>query len=121
MRRRLYLAVATILLFSIIGVGWRYTVYAQRKGWIPPDPESVRVAEKEYQSQVKQVLRANQLYDSGVTMTKVIYADGRREYTVRIHNRELSKRRDYEQKELLKELYDIKLPFSGCEIHHEIF
>ena len=84
MKRNIFYVVTTILLLLLIIFFSRETVYAQREGRVAVDSEVQKQIEKEYVEQVKEILDGHHLSNSGVMMTKVIYGDGRRVYTVKI-------------------------------------
>ena len=75
--------------------------------------------EKEYVEQVKEILDGHHLSNSGVMMTKVIYGDGRREYTVKINNRVIQQMTSYEQAQLKTEMEKISFPLPNCSFTYE--
>ena len=87
MKRNIFYVITTILLLLLIIFFSRETVYAQREGRIAVDSEVQKQIEKEHVEAVKDILSEHNLSNSGVMMTKVIYGDGKREYTVKINNR----------------------------------
>lgn len=117
MKRSVFIMI-TILLSAMIVISCRQTVQAQRESRVLADAQSVHLMETEYETKVKEVLRANNLTNAGVMMTKVIYADGRREYTVKIHDRRLEKLSADDRAKLLMQLSEIGFPLSECQIFH---
>ena len=118
MKRNIFYVVTTILLLLIVFFS-RETVYAQREGRIAVDSEVQKQIEKEYVEQVKEILDGHHLSNSGVMMTKVIYGDGRREYTVKINNRVIQQMTSYEQAQLKTEMEKISFPLPNCSFTYE--
>ena len=119
MKRNIFYVVTTILLLLLIIFFSRETVYAQREGRIAVDSEVQKQIEKEYVEQVKEILDGHHLSNSGVMMTKVIYVDGRREYTVKINNRVIQQMTSYEQAQLKTEMEKISFPLPNCSFTYE--
>ncbi|MBQ5675320.1 MAG: hypothetical protein IIV45_09615 [Lachnospiraceae bacterium] len=119
MKRNIFYVVTTILLLLLIIFFSRETVYAQREGRIAVDSEVQKQIEKEYVEQVKEILDGHHLSNSGVMMTKVIYVDGRREYTVKINNRVIQQMTSYEQAHLKTEMEKISFPLPNCSFTYE--
>lgn len=118
MKRNIFYVVTTILLLLIVFFS-RETVYAQREGRVAVDSEVQKQIEKEYVEQVKEILDGHHLSNSGVMMTKVIYGDGRREYTVKINNRVIQQMTSYEQAQLKTEMEKISFPLPNCSFTYE--
>ena len=119
MKRNIFYVVTTILLLLLIIFFSRETVYAQREGRVAVDSEVQKQIEKEYVEQVKEILDGHHLSNSGVMMTKVIYGDGRREYTVKINNRVIQQMTSYEQAQLKTEMEKISFPLPNCSFTYE--
>ena len=94
-------------------------MYAQREGRIAIDSEVQKQIEKEHVEAVKDILDGHHLSNSGVMMTKVIYGDGKREYTVKINNRLIQTMTPYEQAQLKSEMEKISFPLPDCSITYE--
>ena len=60
-------------------------------------------------------LRENR--NAGITMTKVFYEDGAREYTVKLHHKRMERLTMQEQQDLLKELSQIEFADSECLVY----
>lgn len=114
MKRNLLFVIITIILLLLIGFFSRETVQAQRQGRIIVDCAGQKQLEKEHQEAVKDILKEHHISNSGVMMTKVIYGDGRREYTVKIHNRMIQNLTSYEQAQLKSQLETITFPLQDC-------
>jgi len=55
--------------------------------------------------------------NAGITMTKVFYEDGAREYTVKLHHKRMESLTMQEQQELLAELSEIDFADSECRVY----
>lgn len=55
--------------------------------------------------------------NAGITMTKVFYEDGAREYTVKLHHKRMERLTMQEQQDLLKELSQIEFADSECLVY----
>lgn len=55
--------------------------------------------------------------NAGITMTKVFYEDGAREYTVKLHHKRMERLTVQEQQELLAELSEIEFADSECRVY----
>lgn len=119
MKRNTLFLITTILLLSMVAFFSRETVQAQRAGRITVDDAGLKQLEQVHEEAVKQILKEHNISNSGVMMTKVIYGDGRREYTVSIHNRVLQAMTAYEQAELKGELERITFPLQGCTFSYQ--
>ena len=119
MKRNIFYVITTILLLLLIVFFSRETVYAQMEGRIAVDSEVQKQIEKEHVEAVKDILSEHNLSNSGVMMTKVIYGDGKREYTVKINNRMIQQMTPYEQAQLKKEIEKISFPLPNCSFTYE--
>lgn len=77
--------------------------------------------ETEYLKGTKEILSEAGYKNSGVNMTKIIDEEGRRTYTVRIHNRRIDALKDAEKEELMNELRSVCFADGQCEFKHEFF
>ena len=120
MRQNIFFVSATILLACVIAGSWRYTVQAQRRGAVDMNEELAHAAEMQYEMQIKEDLQAQHLTNSGVMMTKVIYEGGRREYTVRIHNRQIGSMSSCERTQLRQRLDALVLALPDSHITYRV-
>ena len=119
MKQNILLAITTIILLLLIAFFSRETVQAQREGKITVDDAGQEQLEKEHEETVKAILKEHNISNSGVMMTKVIYGDGKREYTVTINNRIIQQMTSYEQTQLKKELENITFPLQDCTFSYQ--
>ena len=96
--------VITVLLAFIIAFCTTGTVMGMEKGSIKVDEKYYRQIEQEYVSRVRSYLNDSGYDNSGVTLTKVLYEDGSREYTLNIHHKRLEKLTSTERERLKEEL-----------------
>lgn len=119
MKKQYLFTLATIILTGIIVFCSVQTVMAQKKTFVLKDSAEVKAQEKEYVNQIKEVLTEEGIYNSGVMMTKVIYEDGARDYTVSIHNSLIQKLSPEERTILEEKLNKVSFPLPGCKVFHE--
>ena len=119
MKRNIFYVITTILLLLLIIFFSRETVYAQREGRIAIDSEAQKQLEREHVEAVKEILGGHNFSNSGVMMTKVIYGEGKREYTVKIHNRLIQQMTSYEKATLISEMENISFPLPNCSFSYE--
>ena len=119
MKQNILLAITTIILLLLIAFFSRETVQAQREGKITVDDAGQEQLEKEHEETVKAILKEHNISNSGVMMTKVIYGDGKREYTITINNRIIQQMTSYEQAQLKKELENITFPLQDFTFSYQ--
>lgn len=73
--------------------------------------------EDSYMAALRSELTAKGYRNAGITMTKIFYENGQREYTVKIHHKRMEKLSAEEQEELLAELEGISFADKECRIH----
>ena len=73
--------------------------------------------EDSYMTALRSELTAKGYRNAGITMTKIFYENGQREYTVKIHHKRMEKLSAEEQEELLAELEGITFADKECRIH----
>lgn len=116
-KKNLNFAIATMFLMTLIVVMMALTVRGEEK------PEGAYAEgyydrlETEYRQQVQGVLKENALYESGINLTKVTYADDTREYSLLIHNRRIAGLSDEEQELLMNQLEELIFPDGNCKVH----
>ena len=76
------------------------------------DESGYKQVEKEYVTQVKSYLQKEGYENSGVILTKVIYEDGSREYTLSVHHKRILKLSEFERESLCEAL-------KNCAIQQE--
>ncbi len=102
-----------IICFSITG-----TVFGQAKNLNKIQDGYREEMEEYYIEEVRLLLESKCIYDSGITMTKVIYEDGLFTYQMMIHNQSIDRMPYYEKQQLLKELQKVNFPDSNSLISH---
>lgn len=73
--------------------------------------------EDTYVEKLKCALTDNGYRNAGITMTKVFYENGKREYTVKLHHKRLERLDETMQQELLAELSEIEFADSEVNIY----
>ena len=113
-RYRFYLIIAFMLLISFFSL----KVNGQGKNSIVADRMFYEELEEEYTKQLSDVLAKKGYRNAGITMTKVYYEDGRREYTVQIHHKRIDRLSDGEKQLLMNELSAVCFGDSQCSVVH---
>lgn len=119
MRKNITFMITTILLLAVTVLFSVRTVTAQKEGYITKDSAVIKQMEKEYLENIKETLVSKHIVNSGVTMTKIIYEDGRREYTVTIHNDMINRLSVEKREELEETLAKTDFPVQNCQVYHE--
>lgn len=92
--------ITTIILVLVTVFCTAGTVIGQDKDSVRVDEKYYREMEREYVKQVRYYLNDNGYENSGVALTKVLEADGSREYTLNVHHKRIDRLSKAEQKEL---------------------
>lgn len=111
-------ALLTMVLILVIAFCTTGTVMGMENGKERMDESGYKQVEKEYVTQVKSYLQKEGYENSGVVLTKVIYEDGSREYTLNVHHKRITKLSETEQEFLRSEL--IKFAIHQDRISEEI-
>lgn len=119
--RKIYI---TAVIVFCVTLSTSFTVHSQNKLNDSADftgqeqSEQLEQLEKDYLRNVRDLLEEYTLYNSGVTMTKVIYENGGMEYTVTIHNSRLESLSRVKLGELERDLSCTKLSLEGVCIQY---
>lgn len=73
--------------------------------------------EDDYVQELREELTDNGYRNAGITMTKVFYEDGAREYTVKLHHKRLDRLTKQEQQDLLTKLSEISFADNECRVY----
>jgi len=113
---------AVLCLFvCVAGAFMGKTVVSEAGSKQQAERELYHEMEMEYLKETMEILSESGYSYSGVNLTKVIDEEGRRTYTVRIHNRKIDALNDEKKEELLNELRSVYFADEQCEFHHEFF
>lgn len=108
------LALVAVILFSVAG-----TVLSQSDIGAQELENYYRAQEKELLEETREYLAASGFQDSGVTLTKVVDAEGKREYTFTIHHRKIDKMSGEERRKLVEALSELASIDENCTFSHE--
>jgi len=78
-----------------------------------------RVQEEQLVDGVKAYLNEEGFRNSGVMLTRVVAADGMREYTITVHHDKISKMDAVKKEELRIQLSGFYFPVDNCIFYHE--
>lgn len=107
------------LLVFVLVIFMKKTVVSVADSRIQAEKEFYHKIESEYLKETRETLKESGYINSGVNLTKVIDEEGRRTYTVRIHNRRINALEETEREELLDTLRGICFADEQCEFYHE--
>lgn len=102
----------TLILILVTAFCTTGTVMGMEKDKLSVDETFFEEMERDYVYKVRQYLDAEGYCNSGVVLTKVMFEDGSREYTLNIHHRRFDKLEKNKQDELKSMLADM-VDFSG--------
>lgn len=106
------LVLAGVLLVSMTALGRDRDVLREQK-------EYYKAIEQEYIKDM-QIFLADQGYeDSGITMNRVIEADGSLQYVVTIHHRRIEQLDLEGREQLLAKCREIEFPDKECSFYHQ--
>lgn len=111
--------VTTIVLIAIIGFFASCTVISQSDIGVREMENYYREQEKELLQETKALLTEMGFKNSGVTLTRVVDEEGKREYTFTIHHGKIDKMNETERTELAKLLLADAEIDENCTFCHE--
>ena len=114
MNKRLVLITVALILVTVFCTTG--TVMGMGKNAARVDEKYYRQMEKEYVEWVRSYLQEEGYGNSGVTLTKVLYEDGSREYTLNVHHKRIDKLSESEQ----SALRNILVQFADMELQEGI-
>lgn len=94
------------------------TVFSQGRNRRIMEEKYYRDMEQTYLKEVRAFLEEEGYKNSGVTMTKVIEADGSRSYTVTIHHERIDRLPESDKQSLLANCSNISFPIEECTFSH---
>lgn len=106
---------AAMILFSIVTM----KVYGQGEQAIAIEREFYEELEEAYMQRLQDTLSIKGYRNAGITMTKVYYEDGSREYTALIHHKRIDRLSEGERILLLSELEAIDFGDAGSLVLHK--
>lgn len=106
----------TIVLILVIAFCTTGTVMGMERGRVTVDEKFYKKMEQDYVMQVREYLNEEGYNNSGVTLTKVFFEDGSREYTLNIHHKRIEKLTDVQREKLKQQLTRFALAGEENEI-----
>lgn len=91
------------------------TVQSHEKGGQQIEQQYYDAWESAYIKEMKGLLQQHGLAESGITMTKVMEADGSRSYEVLIHHRRTALLTQAQYEELMEKLQALPFPAQDCD------
>jgi hypothetical protein len=93
------------------------SVNATEKKRLQYKDEYYEEIEDSYVQELRGALADRGYRNAGITMTKVFYEDGSREYTVKLHHKRMERLTKQEQDDLLADLTDVSFDDSECRVY----
>jgi hypothetical protein len=93
------------------------SVNATEKKRLQYKDEYYEEIEDSYVQELRGALADRGYSNAGITMTKVFYEDGSREYTVKLHHKRMERLTKQEQDDLLADLTDVSFDDSECRVY----
>lgn len=112
---RFYLLTIGLLLFSFMMM--TVSVNAAEDKRLQHKDEYYEEIEDCYIRELREALSTGGYRNAGITMTKVFYEDGQREYTVKLHHKRMERLTMQEQQDLLDELSEIEFADNECMVY----
>ena len=109
----------TIFLIAVIAFCVAGTVISQTDIGAQEMENYYREQEKELLAETKAYLNENGFQKSGVTLTRVVDSEGKREYTFTIHHGKIDKMSEAERIELAESLAEWAVIDENCTFCHE--
>lgn len=112
---RFYLLTITliVLTFTMMTI----SVNATRDRRLQHKNEYYEQIEDEYVKVLRNTLADKGYSNAGITMTKIFYENGKREYTVKLHHKRMERLDTDEQQILLAELSEINFAADECVVY----
>lgn len=110
---------ATIILVMVAALSFAGTVMS-RTNFSDAELESYyREQEEQLVKNTRAYLNEQGFFNSGVTLTRVVEADGSREYTVTVHHRQIDRMTEEERASLSQNLAALAFEDDNCKFYHE--
>lgn len=116
MRTYRFYFITFIFVFVIVSMV-TITVNATEDKRLQHNNEYYEELEEQYIEALRSSLEENGYRNAGITMTKVFYENGEREYTVRLHHRRMEKLSKAEQDALLENISQIAIEEFNSRIY----
>lgn len=116
MRGYRFYIVATGLILVILSM-MTMTVNATEDKKLQHENGYYEQIEDDYMKDLRDTLTQKGYRNAGITMTKVFYEDGSREYTVKLHHKRMDNLSMEEKNDLLSELSELAFADSECRIN----
>lgn len=113
--------IVTILVLAVLVLWSICSIQANAAERAENDKTEYQLQESQFKSEIRTCLEEMGYNNSGITMTKVMDADGSREYTVLVHHQDL----DTDDFENVDEIYgilsQIQMPGENMTVNYTIF
>ncbi len=120
-KRKILYAAAVILSVLVIFFCAKETVMSRNKLGSQSEKQYFAAMEKAYCADMAKLLGDKGYHNSGITIRWVSGEEGRRDYTVMIHHRNIELLDEEGKKELLRELAGTEFRDERCAFRYEFF
>ncbi len=107
----------TIGLFILAFTMMTMSVNATQSKRLQHKDEYYEALEDSYVQELRKELADRGYRNAGITMTKVFFEDGSREYTVKLHHKRMERLTKQEQADLLVDLEEVSFTDSECRVY----
>ncbi len=112
---RFYLVTIGLIIFTFAAM--TMSVNATESKRLPHRDEYYEAMEDSYVKVLREELTESGYRNAGITMTKIFYEDGVREYTVKLHHKKMERLSEQEKQDLLVKLSDIGFADKECRVY----
>ncbi len=108
-----------VLTTILLGCVWGIKANAAQKA--DNDKAEYQLQEIQFKNEIRSCLEEKGYYNSGITMTKVMEADGSREYTVLLHHSDLDIVENHRINDVYEALSHIQMDGDNITVNYTIF
>lgn len=120
MKRTAGFIAITVLLVLVSAFCITETVKSQSSKDMEISEEYYRQAEKQYVKEMREYLGEAGFSNSGIMLTRTVFADGSREYRITVHNSRFDNLKQEEKEELIDALKQRAFQEENCSFAHSL-
>ena len=90
-KEKIFYIVVGVILVTALSIMMSIRVQSKSREAVLFDNSACMEAEAQYRQQVQEILETYEVYNSGLTMTRVVSLDGEREYNIKIYHNKFQK------------------------------
>lgn len=108
-KEKIFYIVVGVILVTALSILMSIRVQSKGREAVLFDNSAYTSAEEKYRQNVQQILEAYEVYNSGLTMTRVVSLDGEREYDIQIYHSKFRKLEAEVMKEMLNRIAECRV------------